>query len=84
MTLKYDISFFNGVQTPLKSWLFQASVRNCLNCVQNCDDHGLLDFKSEDYYLISNPQFTIWNILYITSHPFLTGCLLYTSDAADE
>ena len=27
------------VQTPLKSWLFQASVRNCLNC----DDHGLLD-----------------------------------------
>ena len=22
---------------------FQASVRNCLNCVQNCDDHGLLD-----------------------------------------
>ena len=20
-----------------------ASVRNCLNCVQNCDDHGLLD-----------------------------------------
>ena len=19
-----------------------ASVRNCLNCVQNCDDHGLL------------------------------------------
>ena len=34
------------VQTPLKSWLFEASVRNCLNCVQNCDDHGLLDFKS--------------------------------------
>ena len=34
------------VQTPLKSWLFQASVRNCLNCVQNCDDHGLLDIKS--------------------------------------
>ena len=26
--------------------LFQASFRNCLNCVQNCDDHGLLDFKS--------------------------------------
>ena len=29
---------------PLKSWLFQASVRNCLNCIQNCDDDGLLDF----------------------------------------
>ena len=33
------------VQTPLKSWLFQASIRNCLNCVHNCDDHSLLDFK---------------------------------------
>ena len=32
----------SGVQTPLKSWLFQASLRNCLNCVHNCDDHGLL------------------------------------------
>ena len=103
------------VQTPLKFCLFQASVRNCLNCVQNCDGHGLLDFKSEvqymkhfmyhftsiprghgfkprwspDYfrllfaiariafktamvmaYLISNPQFNIWNISCITSHPF--------------
>ena len=27
---------------PVKSWLLQASVRNCLNCVQNWDDHGLL------------------------------------------
>ena len=32
-----------NVQTSLKSWLFQASVRNCLNCVHNCDDHGLLE-----------------------------------------
>ena len=31
------------VQTPLKSWLFQASIRNCLNCVHNCDDHSLLE-----------------------------------------
>ena len=28
------------VQTPLKSWLFQTSIRNC---VHNCDDHSLLD-----------------------------------------
>jgi len=28
----------------LKSWIFQASIRNCLNCVRNCDDHSLLDF----------------------------------------
>ena len=33
-------------QTPLKSWLFQASTRDCLNCVHNCEDHNLLDFKS--------------------------------------
>ena len=29
------------VQTPLNSWLFHASTRNCLNCVHNCDDHSL-------------------------------------------
>ena len=33
------------VQTPLKSWLFQASILSCLNCVHNCDDHSSLDFK---------------------------------------
>ena len=32
------------VQTPLKSWLFQASIRNCINCVHNCDDHSSLYF----------------------------------------
>ena len=39
------------VQTPLKSWLFQASIRNCLNCVRNCEDHSLLDFKSAVQYM---------------------------------
>ena len=38
------------VQTPLKSWLFQASIRNCLNCVYNCDDHSSLDFNSAVQY----------------------------------
>ena len=33
------------VRTLLKSWLFEASVRNCLNCVHNCDDHSLLDLN---------------------------------------
>ena len=48
-----DVKWYmrSRVQTPLKSWLFQSSVRNCLNCVQNCDDHGLLDFKSEVQYM---------------------------------
>ena len=31
------------VQTPLKSWLFQASLRNCLNCIHYCNDHSSLD-----------------------------------------
>ena len=31
------------VQTPLKSWLFQASIPYCLNCVHNCEDHSSLD-----------------------------------------
>ena len=34
------------VQTPLKPWLFQACIRNCVNCVHNCDDHSLLDLKT--------------------------------------
>ena len=37
------------VQTPLKSWIFfQASLRNCINCV-HCDDHFFI--------FISFPQF---------------------------
>ena len=39
------------VQTPLKSWLFQASIHNCLNCVHNCDDHSSLDSKSAVQYM---------------------------------
>ena len=39
------------VQTPLKSWLFRASTRNCLNCVHICDDQSLLDFKSPVQYM---------------------------------
>ena len=35
---------FNGVWTL-------ASIRNCLNCVHNCDDHTLLDFKSAVQYM---------------------------------
>jgi len=31
------------VQTLLKSWLFQTSMRNCLNCVHNWDDYSLLE-----------------------------------------
>ena len=48
------------VQTPLKSWLFQASIRNCLNCVQNCDDHGLLEYISCDIFRTSHPSAEIY------------------------
>jgi len=39
----WNVSYIDRVeQTPLKSWLFQASIRNCLNCIHNCDDHSSL------------------------------------------
>ena len=30
---------------------FRLLIRNCLNCVYNCDDHSLLDFKSAVQYM---------------------------------
>ena len=39
------------VQTPLKSWIFQASIRNCKNLVSNCENHSLLDFTSAAQYM---------------------------------
>ena len=32
----------------MKSCLFQASIRNCLKCVHNCDDQSLLDLDHVD------------------------------------
>ena len=32
-----------GSNPVRKSWLFQASIRSCLNCVRNCDDHSSLE-----------------------------------------
>ena len=52
------------VQTSLKSWLFQASVRNCVNFDHNCDDHSWLDCFS--YWLMKH------------SSLFPEGFLLYT------
>ena len=55
------------VQTPLKSWLFQASPRNCLNCVHNCDNHSLLDFQFHS---------SIYEIFHISLHNVLLSCKL--------
>ena len=52
------------VQTMLKSWLFQASIRDRLNC----DDHSVLDFKSAvqcmKYFIY---HFTVDRLIYSTS-----------------
>ena len=52
--MKYDKWGFgrSRVQTPLKSWIFQASIRNCKNCVHNYEDHSLFDFTSAVQYMI--------------------------------
>ena len=51
------VKWGHGVRTPLKSWLFQASIRNCLNCVHKCDDHSLLE--SLDCFLLP-----IWTVCF--------------------
>ena len=57
------------VQTPLKSWLFQASIRNCLNCVHNCDDHGLLDnLPSSSFMRDFCSNYKKWVIWYNCEH----------------
>ena len=38
------------VQTPLKSWIFQASLRNWENCVHNCEDHSFIWFHIRSSY----------------------------------
>ena len=52
--------------TPLKSWLFQASIRNCLNCVHNFDDHGLLGLSTSVHV---KPIDSYNCLLHSSSHP---------------
>ena len=40
------------VETPLKSWIFQASLRICKNCVHNCEDHSFTWFHIRSSYMI--------------------------------
>ena len=40
------------VQTPLKSWIFQASLRNCKTCVHNWEDHSFTWFDICSPYMI--------------------------------
>ena len=72
-----QVSYQSGLQprwTGLKSWLFQASIRNCLNCVRNCDDHmsilliinrsGLVTSVDDIIFNLSS-QGAFGNVLYL-------------------
>jgi len=52
----------------LKSLLFQASIRNCLNCVHNCNDHSSLDY----FFLITSVVFGGKELIFATTFSFLT------------
>ena len=77
----YERNFCNCVEKPEKfrtstgfePWTFQASLRNCKNCVHNCEDSLL--------HLISYPQF-IYDSFHISFiiDSFLTGSLEPTND----
>ena len=53
-------------QTPLKSWIFQASLRNCKSCVHNCEDHSLTWFHIRSSYMIHFIYHFIININFLT------------------
>ena len=36
----------------LSMYMFQASIRNCLNCVHNCDDHSSLEYIQLRLFLL--------------------------------
>ena len=61
------------VQTPLKSWFFQASLRNCKNCSHNCEDHSFTWFHIRSSYMIHF-------IYHFIIDSFLTGPLEPTND----
>ena len=61
------------VQTPLKSWIFQASLRNCKNCAHNCEDHSFTWFHIRSSYVIHF-------IYHFIIDSFLTGPLEPTND----
>ena len=54
-----------------RHWIFQASLRNCINCICNRDDHSLLDFTSAvqcikyliSFHKIINVDFAFCQIL---------------------
>ena len=48
---------------------------NCLTCVQNCDDHGLLDFKSAVQYM---KHFIYHVTLYIAFAKCLKMTIIHT------
>ena len=61
------IAVMKSAYRNLKKLLFPASIRNCLNCVHNSDDHSLLDFKSAVQYM----KHFIYQFTLISVQPFV-------------
>ena len=61
------IDFQNIIIYVLK---IMASIRNCLNCVHNCDDHSLLDFKSTVQYLYETFHTSLHIIVYVNNFDY--------------
>ena len=61
------------VQSPSKSWIFQASLRNCKNCAHNCEGHSFTWFHIRSSYMIHF-------IYHFIIDSFLTGPLEPTND----
>ena len=64
------------VQTPLKSWIFQASLRNCKNCVHNCEDHSFIWFHIRSSDMI---HFIHHFIVVLSKYLFITTFNLWAS-----
>ena len=61
------IAVMKSAYRNLKKLLFQASIHNCLNCVHNCYDHSLLEFKSTVQYM----KHFIYHFTLISVQPFV-------------
>ena len=67
-----------GFQTPLKSWIFQVSVRNSWNCLHNCQDLSFTRFHIrssmyDSFHIISSMYLFNWNF-HSPPGPFYLHC----------
>ena len=74
-------------KTLLKSWIFQASIHNCIHCIHICEDHRLLDLgniATSKYTWIMMvsilPKFIICSIWVIWWSQSLSHSTFYTTN----